>query len=109
MITRRGGDQIFDWARKQALRDLPGMKLPRAWSWRASSSAGSLWHVVPSDGDSGPLCKWRQADAKNVFKGQTVACSATLEALGYDRQICRVCALLRPASEWALMYHQVRR
>ena len=95
VVTRRGGDQIFDWARKQALRDLPGMKLPRAWSWRASSRSGSLWHVVPLDGDSGPLCK-----AKNMFKGQTVACSATLEALGYDRQICRVCALLRPASEW---------
>ena len=89
--------------------DLPGMKLPRAWSWRAASRAGSLWHVVPSDGDSGPLCKWRQADAKNMFKGQTVSCSTTLEALGYERQICRVCALLRPASEWALMYHQVRR
>ena len=109
VITRRGGDQIFDWARKQAVRDLPGMKLPRAWSWRASSRSGSLWHVVPLDGDSGPLCKWRQADAKNMFKGQTVACSTTLEALGYDRQICRVCALLRPASEWALMHHQVRR
>ena len=28
--TRRGGDRIFDWARSQALRDLPGMRLPRA-------------------------------------------------------------------------------
>ena len=109
VVTRRGGDMIFDWARKQAIRDLPGMRLPRAWSWRAAGRAGSLWHVVPSDGDAGPLCKWRQSDAKNMFKGQTVSCSTTLEALGYDRQICRVCALLRPASEWALMYHQVRR
>ena len=109
VVTRRGGDMIFDWARKQAIRDLPGMRLPRAWSWRAAGRAGSLWHVAPSDGDAGPLCKWRQSDAKNMFKGQTVSCSTTLEALGYDRQICRVCALLRPASEWALMYHQVRR
>ena len=107
--TRSGGDQIFDWARKEANRDLPSFSLPRHWAWRASSRSSCLWHVVSADGDSGPMCKWRQSDARNVFKGQTVSCNTTLEALGYDREICRVCAMLRPGSEWAFMHSQVRR
>ena len=102
--TRSGGDGIFDWARSQASRDFPGFVLPRNWAWRASSRSNCLWHVVSADGDAGPMCKWRQSDAKNIFKGQTVSCNTTLEALGYDREICRVCAMLRPGSEWALMH-----
>ena len=101
--------RFSDWARREANRDLPSFSLPRHWAWRASSRSSCLWHVVSADGDSGPMCKWRQSDAKNVFKGQTVSCNTTLEALGYDREICRVCAMLRPGSEWVLMHPQVRR
>lgn len=82
---RREGDALFDWAKGQVNRGLIPLDRPAQPTWLTSARSNSIWHLVSSDLDNGPFCKWRQSANKAFFKGETIKASAT-EALVYDRR-----------------------
>ena len=64
VLSRRGGSDIFKWARSQV--NITPPSLPRyPISFIASTKAGSHWHV---ERDNAPWCRWRQRNA--AYRGE---------------------------------------
>ena len=98
VLSRRGGSDIFKWARNQVHITPPA--LPRyPISFITSTKARSHWHV---ERDNAPWCRWRQRNA--AYRGEVHRARSIHEALAYGRAFCITCKAVLPGNAQVHLY-----